>query len=123
MTYVENTFICLAAPLLLAVLCLKKDWRRALIFLLSGMTSCLLSAYVSSYFTMVFKLDPVTASHEIVPAVEEIIKILPVLFYLLVFEPEKRMPSAALSWWRWASPPLKTSVSSRATAPPTCPGC
>lgn len=90
MTYVENTFICLAAPLLLAVLCLKKDWRRALIFLLSGMTSCLLSAYVSSYFTMVFKLDPVTASHEIVPAVEEIIKILPVLFYLLVFEPLKK---------------------------------
>ncbi len=89
-TYMENTYICLAAPLLLAILCLKKDWRRALLFLLSGMTSCLLSAYVSSYFTMVLKLDPVTASHEIVPVVEEIIKILPVLFELLVFESKKK---------------------------------
>lgn len=90
MTYVENTYICLAAPLLLAILCLKKDWRRALIFLLSGMTSCLLSAYVSSFFTVVLNLDPITASHEIVPVMEEIIKILPVLFYLLVFEPNKK---------------------------------
>ena len=90
MTSVENTYICLAAPLLLAILFLKKDWRRALIFLLSGMTSCLLAAYVSSFFVSVTMLDPITASHEIAPAVEEIIKILPVLFYLLVFEPEKK---------------------------------
>ena len=90
MTYVENAYICLAAPLLLAILCVKKNWRRALIFLLSGMTSCLLSAYVSSFFVSALKLDPVTGSHEIVPVVEEIIKILPVLFYLLVFQPQKK---------------------------------
>ena len=90
MTFVENSYICLAAPLLLAILCVKKDSRRALIFLLSGMTSCLLSAYISSYFAGLLNLDPVTSSHEIVPVVEEIIKILPVIFYLLVLEPKKK---------------------------------
>lgn len=90
MTSVENTYICLAAPLLLAIFFLNNDWRRALIFLLSGMTSCLLAAYVSSFFVSFTMLDPITASHEIVPAVEEILKILPVLFYMLVFEPETK---------------------------------
>ena len=49
MNSIENTYICLAAPLLLAILCLRGHWRRALSFLLAGMTSCLLSAYVSSF--------------------------------------------------------------------------
>ena len=90
MTYVENIYICLAAPLLLAILCLNREWRRSLVFLLSGMTSCLLSAYVSSCLAVAFHLDAATASHEIVPAVEEVIKFLPILFDLLVFEPEKK---------------------------------
>ena len=44
MNYIENTYICLAAPLLLAILCLSGNARRALIFLLSGMSACLFSA-------------------------------------------------------------------------------
>ena len=28
MNYIENTYVCLAAPLLLAILCLRKDARR-----------------------------------------------------------------------------------------------
>lgn len=90
MNYIENTFICLAAPLLLAILCLRRDARRYLIFLLAGMTACLFSAYVSAYAAGVAGADVAAASHEIAPAVEEIIKFLPLLFYLMVFDPEKR---------------------------------
>ncbi len=90
MNYIENTYICLAAPLLLAILCLRGNARRALIFLLSGMTACLFSAYVSSYAVGVAGMDFITASHEIAPAVEECIKFLPVLFYLMVFDPERK---------------------------------
>ena len=90
MTSMENTYVCLAAPLLLAILCLKADARRNLIFLLSGMTACLFSAYVSAYLSGVAGIDAITASHEIAPAVEETLKSLPLLFYLLVFEPEKK---------------------------------
>ena len=90
MTSLENTFICLAAPLLLAILCLRGEGRRGLIFLLSGMTACLLSAYVSAFLASCWDADLTTASHAVAPAVEESMKALPLLFYLLVFEPEKR---------------------------------
>ena len=90
MTYIENTYICLAAPLFLAILCLRGNARRALIFLLSGMTACLLSAYISSYAAGLIGVDYITASHEIAPAVEECMKFLPVLFYLMVFDPERK---------------------------------
>lgn len=90
MTSMENTFVCLAAPLGLAILCLRDEGRRGLIFLLAGMTSCLFSAYVSAFLASVLDADLATASHAIAPAVEEIMKGLPLLFYLMVFEPEKR---------------------------------
>ena len=86
----ENTFVCLAAPLLLAILCLRGEGRCGLIFLLAGMTACLLSAYVSAFLASVLDADLATASHAIAPAVEESMKALPLLFYLLVFEPEKK---------------------------------
>ena len=90
MTSMENTFVCLAAPLLLAILCLRGEGRRGLVFLLAGMTACLLSAYVSAFLASVWDTDLTTASHAIAPAVEESMKALPLLFYLLVFEPEKK---------------------------------
>ena len=90
MNYIENIFICLAAPLLLAILCLQKNARRTLIFILAGMTVCLCSAYVSAYLAGVAGLDSTTAAYEISPAVEEVLKALPLLFFLLVFEPEKK---------------------------------
>ena len=90
MNYIENAYICLAAPLLLAVLCLRREIRSALFFLFCGMTVCLLSAYVSGFFADALGADSVAASYEISPPVEEIMKSLPLLFYLLVFEPEKK---------------------------------
>lgn len=94
MIYIENVYICLGAPLLLAIFCLRRDGRRSLSFVLSGMTACLLSAYVSTYLAGAAGLDQITASYEISPAVEEILKFLPVLFYIMVFEPEKRFVRA-----------------------------
>lgn len=90
MNSIENIYVCLAAPLLIALLCLRREARRGLMFILAGMTACLLSAYISSFVASVLNVDLVTASHEIAPAVEESMKFLPLLFYLLVFEPDKK---------------------------------
>ena len=54
------------------------------------MTACLCSAYVSTFLSGVTGTDAMTASYEIVPVAEEVIKFLPLLFYLLIFEPEKK---------------------------------
>ena len=88
MNYIENSYICLAAPVLLAILCLRSHGRRSLSFVLAGMTVCLLSAYISTFLAGSAGVDLTTASYEISPAVEEIMKSLPLLFYVLVFEPD-----------------------------------
>ena len=90
MTSIENTYICLAVPLLLAIMCLRHDGRRSLLFVVAGMTACLLSAYVSTFIAGITGTDLLTASYEISPVVEEIMKSLPLLFYLIVFEPERQ---------------------------------
>ena len=89
MNYIENIYICLAAPLMVAVLCLESYRRRIIIFMLSGMTMCLLSSYINTFLSAVYGLNALTASVEISPTVEEVMKLLPVIFYLLVFEPPK----------------------------------
>ena len=89
MNYIENIYICLAAPLMVAVLCLESYRRRIIIFMLCGMTMCLLSSYINTFLAAVYGLNALTASVEISPTVEEVMKLLPVIFYLLVFEPPK----------------------------------
>lgn len=91
MSFIENIYICLAAPILLAILCLRREARRSLGFVLSGMTACLLSAYISTFLAGAAGIDLITASHDISPAVEEIMKSLPLFFFILVFEPDKRI--------------------------------
>ena len=89
MNYIENIYVCLMAPLLITSLCLRGRSRKVMIFLLAGMTACLLSSYISTFIAAVQGAGTLSASLEIAPLVEEIMKFLPVLFYLIVFEPDK----------------------------------
>ena len=67
------------------------------LFVIVGMAVCLFSAYVSSFFMGYYGVDQARAVIEITPACEEVMKILPLLFYLAVFEPEQRsIVSAAI---------------------------
>ncbi|MBP0966818.1 MAG: PrsW family intramembrane metalloprotease [Oscillospiraceae bacterium] len=87
--YIENIYICLAAPLLVSVLYLRGKKQASMIFLLVGMTVCLLSSYISTFAAAVLHTTLVMASVEITPIIEESMKLLPILFYLMVFEPKK----------------------------------
>lgn len=88
MTYIENIFACIAAPLLVAALCMGKKYLRLFLFMFAGMGTCLLSAYINTFLAALYQADAFHATAEIAPVVEEIMKLLPLLFYLLVFEPE-----------------------------------
>lgn len=88
MTYIENIFVCMAAPLLMAMLCVGKKRRALFFFCIVGMGTCLLGAYLNTFFAQVFQADAMGASTQIAPLVEETIKLLPLLFYLVVFEPD-----------------------------------
>ena len=96
MNYIENVYICLAAPLLIAVICSKGKARQLLLFFFSGMTVCLLSSYVSTFLAAVQGMDALEASLMIAPPVEECMKLMPFLFYLLVFEPQKEKISGCV---------------------------
>ena len=86
----ENIFICMASPLLIAALCMGKRHTGAFLFCLAGMGMCLLSAYLNTFFAALYGADAFAATVEIAPVVEEGMKLLPLLFYLLVFEPQAR---------------------------------
>lgn len=90
MTYIENIFFCLAAPVLVAVFCTEGPRRRSLLFLLAGMTTCLLSSYINSFCAAALEAGALAAAVEIAPVIEEIMKLMPAFFFLLVYEPDDR---------------------------------
>ena len=44
MIYIENVFICMASPLLIAALCMGRRQAKFFLCCLAGMGACLLSA-------------------------------------------------------------------------------
>ena len=98
MTYIENIFICMVSPLLVAALCMGRRQLRFFLFCIAGMGVCLLSAYINTFLAAVCRADALAATAEIAPVVEEMMKLLPLVFYLLVFEPEgDKIKTAAIT--------------------------
>ena len=98
MTYIENIFLCMVSPLLVAALCMGRRQLRFFLFCVAGMGACLLSAYINTFLAAVCQADALAATAEIAPVVEEIMKMLPLVFYLLVFEPEsEKIKPAAIT--------------------------
>ena len=89
MRYIENVFFCLAAPLVIALFCVHRYARRSLSFILTGMVACLFSSYISTFFAGLTSATALDASLEMSPLVEEVLKLLPVAFYLMVYEPKR----------------------------------
>ena len=90
MIYAENILLCIAVPLLISLLFLRVKTRRFVLNFLAGMVLCLLAAYISGYLQQASGLDANDAAIFLSPIVEELMKLLPVLFYLLVFLPKER---------------------------------
>ena len=82
MTYIENVFICMASPLLIAALCMGRRQTKSFLCCLAGMGACLLSAYINTFFAALYAADTIAATAEIAPVVEEVLKLLPLLLYL-----------------------------------------
>ena len=49
MTYIENIFLCMVSPLLVAALCMGRRQLRFFLFCFAGMGVCLLSAYINTF--------------------------------------------------------------------------
>ena len=98
MIYIENIFVCIEIPMLLSLFFTEHRQRVFTLFVVAGMAICLLAAYVSSFFMNYYQTNATTTMIEITPVCEEVMKLLPLLFYFLIFEPEKKqVTSAALA--------------------------
>ena len=87
MIYAENIFLCITAPLLLSLFFLRKNAKRFVVFFLTGMGICLLSAYISGFSLRLAGLEEGETAIFISPIVEEIQKLLQLLLFLFLYEP------------------------------------
>ena len=83
---IENIFICLAAPFLIAALGTNAGNRKNYLFIVLGFICCIISAYLKTFFSALYGAQGTTAVLEISPVIEETVKLLPLLFGLIVFE-------------------------------------
>ncbi len=88
MLYIENYYVCIAIPLCVALFFLRGKARRFCLFLIVGMTTCLTSAYIDEFLRQAAGMSVDEAAIYLVSAGEEIMKMLPILFYMAVFEPD-----------------------------------
>ena len=92
MIYAENILLCIAIPLLIAVLFTRESTRRFIVSFLLGMGVCLLAAYITGFIGTAagMGLSGGDTAIFISPIIEEIMKMMPPLFYLFMIEPEDR---------------------------------
>lgn len=83
---IENIFICLAAPFLIAALGTNAGNRKNYLFIVLGFVCCIISAYLNTFFSVLYNAQDTSAVLEISPVIEETVKLLPLLFGLIVFE-------------------------------------
>lgn len=87
MSYLENILVCIGVPIFLALFFVQRKQRKFLAFILCGMVTCLLAAYVTGFFMAVCRADVLVSSVEITPVCEEVLKFVPFLLWIVIFEP------------------------------------
>jgi len=75
---------------------MNKKYYYFFLFCFAGMGACMLSAYMNTFFAQIYNADMINATTQIAPVVEEIMKLLPLLFYLLIFEPKPQKINTAV---------------------------
>ncbi|MBO7401875.1 MAG: PrsW family intramembrane metalloprotease [Lachnospiraceae bacterium] len=87
MIHAENILICIMFPMAVAMFFVRGNARRFTFAMVSGMLVCLVSAYLSGYMNYLGATDTEETAIFISPIIEEIMKFVPLIFYMLLFEP------------------------------------
>lgn len=88
MIYAENILLCIAVPLFISLLFVRGSARRFVAAFLVGMGVCLLSAYISGFINLASGMGAEDTAIFISPIVEELMKLMPILFFLFLFTPK-----------------------------------
>lgn len=90
MIYAENILICIALPIIISLFFIHGSARRFAASFLAGMVVCLLAAYISGFINAAGGMKAEDTAIFISPVVEEIMKFIPILFFLFMLVPEDR---------------------------------
>ena len=90
MIYAENILLCIAIPLVISLLFVRGDVRRYTAAFLFGMGVCLIAAYISGFLNLVSGMGDNDTAVFLSPIVEELMKLMPLLFFIVLFAPEER---------------------------------
>lgn len=90
MIYAENILLCIAIPLIVSLFFLRGSAHRFVAAFLLGMGVCLLSAYISGFLNLVTGMGSNDTSVFISPIIEELMKLLPLMFFMLLLAPGER---------------------------------
>lgn len=88
LTYIA--FIALTVSLGLMLPLMEKKTRRVMIFMIVGIFACLFISEVNSILLKVFGNDVYYVTTTVTPVTEEIIKMLPILYFAIVITDDRR---------------------------------
>ncbi len=83
-------FICIAVPLAMMLVPIEKKSRKVIISLLTGMFLCLFVSEINGLLLRVTDFTMLYLTTNITPITEELVKVLPVIYYAHVFSDDKR---------------------------------
>lgn len=90
MIYAENILLCIAVPLVISLLFVRGEVRHYVSAFLLGMGVCLIAAYISGFLNLLTGMGENDTAIFLSPVVEELMKLMPLLFFLILFDPEDR---------------------------------
>ena len=76
-------------PLIIALLFLRGNNRLLISAFLMGMLLCLISAYIAGFINLTTAMGEEDTAIFISPVIEELMKFLPLFFYVFIFEPDE----------------------------------
>ncbi len=88
LTYI--LFISMCIPLAMMAVLLEGKSRRLIIFMLLGITMCLLASELNPLISYLVSDDRTYITTNITPIVEEILKAMPILFFAYVFDEDRQ---------------------------------
>lgn len=88
MIYAENILMCIAVPFIISLLFIRGEVRRYVAAFLLGMGASLISAYISGFIGLVTAMAENDTSVFISPIIEETIKLLLLLFFMILIVPK-----------------------------------
>ena len=87
LTYID--FIAITVSLALMLPLMEKKLRRLVVFMITGIFACLFVSELNSILLDVFHSDMFFVTTTITPVTEEIVKMLPILFFAIVVTDER----------------------------------